>query len=74
MSTGAAALLPALLTLLAFVGGVLVGYLWWGRRWVSARLTKAEALSLLEGHLEDDLRARDAEIARLRQQLPGGGA
>jgi len=72
MSTAAAAL-PVVLTLLAFVGGVVVGWLWWGRRFVSARLTRYEALSLMQGRLEEDLRARDEEILRLRRTLSGGG-
>ena len=71
MST--ADLLPAVLTLLAFAGGVVVGYLWWGRRFFSARLTKQEALSLVEGRLEADLRAKDEEIVRLRRSLRDGG-
>lgn len=72
MSTGASALLPAALTLLAFAGGVVVGWLWWGRRFVSARLTRAEALSLVHGRLEAELRAKDEEIARLRRSLRDG--
>lgn len=72
MSGAASELLPAALTLLAFAGGVVVGWLWWGRRFVSARLTKAEALSLLEGRLEAELRAKDDEIVRLRQSLRDG--
>jgi len=72
MST-AAAVLPVVLTLLAFGGGVVVGWLWWGRRFVSARLTKGEALSLMRGRLEEDLRARDEEVRRLRRTLRGGG-
>ncbi len=72
MSAGALTLLPAALTLLAFAGGVVVGWLWWGRRFVSARLTRPEALSLLHGRLEADLRAKDEEIARLRRSLREG--
>ncbi len=72
MSAGATTLLPAALTLLAFAGGVVVGWLWWGRRFVSARLTKAEALSLVQSRLEDELRAKDDEIARLRRSLRDG--
>jgi hypothetical protein len=72
MSTGASALLPAALTLLAFAGGVVVGWLWWGRRFVSARLTRNEALSLVEGRLEAELRAKDEEIVRLRRSLREG--
>ena len=72
MSTAATAL-PVVLTLLAFGGGVVVGWLWWGRRFVSARLTKDEALSLLQGRLERDMRARDEKIDRLRRALRDGG-
>lgn len=73
MSAGAAALLPAVLTLLAFVGGLVVGYLWWGRRFFTARLTRQEALSLVQGQLEAELSAKDEEIARLRRSLLDGG-
>lgn len=72
MSTGASSLLPAALTLLAFGGGVVVGWLWWGRRFVSARLTRAEAMSLVQSRLEQELRAKDDEIARLRRRLRDG--
>lgn len=67
------ALLPVLLTVAAFVGGVLVGWLWWGRRFVSARLTRDEALSILQGRLESELAAKDAEIDRLRAERGRSG-
>lgn len=66
---GATAVLPVVLTLVAFAAGVLVGWLWWGRQFVAARLTKREALSLVHGELEADLASREAEILRLRAQL-----
>lgn len=72
MSTATAALLPAVLTLLAFAGGVVVGWLWWGRRFLTARLTKQEALSLVQGRLEADLHSKDEEILRLRRALRDG--
>lgn len=54
-----ATLLPVALTLLAFVLGLGVGYLWWGRSFVRARLTRDEALSIMRREIERD--------------LPGGG-
>lgn len=64
-----AAVLPVVLTIAAFAAGVLVGWLWWGRRFFTARLTRDEALSLVQGRIELDLIEKDAEIARLRAQL-----
>ncbi|MGJ7441792.1 hypothetical protein [Aquipuribacter sp. MA13-6] len=64
-----AAVLPVVLTIAAFAAGVLVGWLWWGRRFFTARLTRDEALSLVQGRIELDLVEKDAEIARLRAQL-----
>lgn len=63
------AVLPVVLTIAAFAAGVLVGWLWWGRRFFTARLTRDEALSLVQGRIELDLVEKDAEIARLRDQL-----
>lgn len=63
------AVLPVVLTLAAFAAGVLVGWLWWGRRFFTARLTRDEALSLVQGRIEVDLVEKDAEIARLRAEL-----
>ncbi len=63
------AVLPVVLTLAAFAAGVLVGWLWWGRRFFTARLTRDEALSLVQGRIELDLVEKDAEIARLRAEL-----
>lgn len=66
-----AVVLPVAVTVLAFAGGVVVGWLWWGRRFVSARLTRAEAVSLLQRDVERELRSKDAEIARLRRAVRG---
>lgn len=66
-------LLPALLTVAAFASGVVVGWMWWGRRFFSARLTRSEALSIVHGRLEADLLAKDREIERLRARLGDGG-
>jgi len=63
------AVLPVVLSLAAFAAGVLIGWLWWGRRFFTARLTRDEALSLVRGRIELDLVEKDAEIARLRAQL-----
>lgn len=64
---------PVLLTLLAFGTGVLVGWLWWGRRFVRARLTREEALSIMQSHVERELAATDAKIARLQDDLGPAG-
>lgn len=64
-----AAVLPVVLTIAAFAAGVLVGWMWWGRRFFTARLTRDEALSLVRGQIELDLIAKDEEIARLRAQV-----
>ena len=45
-------LLPVVLTVLAFGLGVGVGYLWWGRQFVRARLTRDEALSIMRSEIE----------------------
>lgn len=66
---GATAVLPVLLTLAAFAAGVGVGWAWWGRQFVVARLTKAEALSLVQGELEADLARSEAEVQRLGAEL-----
>lgn len=65
--------LPVVVTLAAFAAGVLVGWLWWGRQFVVARLTRAEALSLAQSDLEAELAAKDAEIGRLRAMVREGG-
>jgi small-conductance mechanosensitive channel len=61
------------LTVAAFGLGLLVGWLWWGRQFVRARLTRAEAISIMQDRLERELAAKDAEIARLLDSaaLPG---
>lgn len=68
MDTGT--LVAVLITLLAFASGVLVGWLWWGRRFVTTRLTRDEALAIVQERMEDDLQqelqAKDDEIAALR--------
>lgn len=68
MDTGT--LVAVLITLLAFASGVLVGWLWWGRRFVTTRLTRDEALAIVQERMEDDLQqeiaAKDEEIAALR--------
>lgn len=53
------------LTLLAFGLGVVVGWLWWGRQFVRARLTREEAVTIMADRLERELAAKDAEILRL---------
>ncbi|MFC5380324.1 hypothetical protein [Aquipuribacter nitratireducens] len=53
------------LTLLAFALGVAVGWLWWGRQFVRARLTREEAVAIMADRLERELAAKDAEIERL---------
>lgn len=61
--------LHVVLTLLAFGVGLLGGYLWWGTQFVRARLTRAEAVFLMQGQVERELDAKDAEIRRLRGEL-----
>lgn len=71
MDTGT--LVAVLITLLAFAAGVLVGWLWWGRRFVTTRLTREEALAIVQERMEEDLQqeidAKDEEIAALRAYL-----
>ncbi|MFC5379977.1 hypothetical protein [Aquipuribacter nitratireducens] len=43
--------------------GLLVGWLWWGRRFVVARLTREQAESLAEARLERETAAREAAAA-----------
>ena len=68
-------LVAVAITLLAFAAGVLVGWLWWGRRFVTTRLTREEALSIvqerIEQDLQQDLQAKDDEIAALRAYVRG---
>jgi hypothetical protein len=54
-----------LLTLAALGLGLLVGWLWWGRQFVRARLTRDEAVAIMADRLERELAAKDAEIERL---------
>jgi hypothetical protein len=62
------------LTLLAFGAGLLTGWLWWGRQFVRARLTREEALSIMQGHLERELSDTDAKLARLLDPDAAPGA
>lgn len=68
-------LVAVAITLLAFAAGVLVGWLWWGRRFVTTRLTREEALSIVQERIEQDLQeelqAKDDEIAALRAYVRG---
>lgn len=70
---GATTLVPVALTLLAFGLGLLVGWLWWGRQFVRARLTREEALSIMQAEVERELAETDARIAAL-QAPPDRGA
>lgn len=60
-----------LVVLLAFVAGGLVGWMWWGRRFVSTRLGRHDALQIVQERLGVDLESMDEEIARLRQETDG---
>ncbi len=68
----AATLVPVLLTVLAFALGVGVGWLWWGRQFVRARLTRGEALSIMRGELERELRTTEDRIAALQRPVDPG--
>lgn len=61
-----ATLIAVIVTILAFAAGVFVGWLWWGRRYFATRLTREEALDLVQERIGVDLQAKDQEIARLR--------
>jgi predicted flap endonuclease-1-like 5' DNA nuclease len=52
--------------LLAFLLGVLVGWLWWGRQWKRVRVTESVAVQTIANRLESMVAERDTEIARLR--------
>lgn len=62
-----------LVVLASFAAGALVGWMWWGRRVVSSRLGRDEALDVVQERLGVDLLAMDDEIARLRYATPGSG-
>lgn len=61
------------LTLLAFLLGLAVGWLWWGRQFVRARLTRGEALSIMQAQVERELADTDARIAQLMEPYEGLG-
>lgn len=61
-----ATLIAVIVTILAFAAGVFVGWLWWGRRFFATRLTREEALDLVQERVGVDLQEKDQEIARLR--------
>ncbi|WP_336923697.1 hypothetical protein [Aquipuribacter sp. SD81] len=65
---------PVLLTGAAFALGLLVGWLWWGRQFVRARLTREEALAIMSDRLERELAATDAHLPRLLGGTAGGSA
>ena len=66
-------LLHVALTLLAFALGLAVGWLWWGRQFLRARLTRDEALSIMQAQVERELAATDARIAGLVEPYEGLG-
>lgn len=63
-------LLPVALTVLAFALGLLVGWMWWGRQFVRARLTRDEALSIMRGLIETEARAQ-GRASSPREPGPG---
>jgi predicted flap endonuclease-1-like 5' DNA nuclease len=72
-----------LIIVLAFLLGLLVGWLWWGRQWRKVRFSESDAITtvtnrhqtaLKEKLTEKDsaLASKDAEIARLGSLVPDG--
>lgn len=59
-----------LATVVAFAGGVLVAWLRWGLDLWGTRLSREDALAMVQSRVERDVAAKEAEIARLRS-LPG---
>lgn len=55
-------LLPVLLTVLSFGLGLAVGWLWWGRQFVRARLTREEALSIMRAELDREGRVAGTRV------------
>jgi predicted flap endonuclease-1-like 5' DNA nuclease len=74
-----------LIIVLAFLLGLLVGWLWWGRQWRKVRFSESDAITTvtnrhqaaLKEKLKDRdaaLESRDAEIARLGSLVPDGAS
>lgn len=58
-----------LIILLAFLLGLLVAWLWWGRRWRRVPFGESDAITALTRRHTEDLSERDTEVERLRGAL-----
>jgi predicted flap endonuclease-1-like 5' DNA nuclease len=74
-----------LIIVLAFLLGLLVGWLWWGRQWRKVRFSESDAITTVTrrhqaalkeklGEKDSALASKDAEITRLGSLVPDGAS